>query len=114
MQLNGRGARKLPSWIDRFVEHTEGIETPKIFRKWAGIVTIASTLEQKVWITTSSPMYPNLYVGMIAQPGVGKTRIISEAGKLLQQLPEPYLAPTSINSSSLVDHLVECKRIIIQ
>lgn len=114
MKLNGSGARKLESWIDRFIEHTSGIETPTIFRRWAGILTLAGTLEQKTWITTSSPMYPNLYVGMIAQPGVGKTRIISEAGKLLQQLPEPYIAPTSINSSSLVDHLVECKRVIIQ
>lgn len=113
MKPNGGMVRKLPSWVDRFVEHTERIETPKIFRKWAGIATLAATLEQKVWISTSSNMYPNLYVGMIAQPGVGKTRIISEVGKLLQQLPEPYIAPTSINSSSLVDHLAECKRIII-
>jgi hypothetical protein len=111
--INGSGKRALESWIDRFVDHTKHVETPTIFRKWAGIATIAAALEQKVWITTSSPMYPNLYTGMIAQPGVGKTRIIAESAKLLLKLPDPYIAPTSINSSSLVDHLVDCKRTII-
>lgn len=114
MKLNGSGARTLPSWIDRFVEHTSGIETPAIFRKWAGITAIAAVLEQKVWLITTSPMYASLYTGMIAQPGVGKTRIISEVSKLLHELPDPYIAPTSVNSSSLIDHLMECKRVIIQ
>lgn len=103
----------LASWIDRFVESTAHVETPLVFRRWTAIATIAACLEQKVWITTSSPMFPNLYTGLIAQPGVGKTRIISEAGKLLNKLPEPHIAPTSINSSSLVDQLVESKRSFI-
>lgn len=111
--LNGTGKRALSSWIDRFVEATVHVETPLIFRRWVAIATIAAVLEQKVWITTSSAMYPNLYTGLIAQPGVGKTRIIAEAAKLLLKLPDPFIAPTSINSSSLVDHLVECKRTII-
>lgn len=111
--LNGTGKRALTSWVDKFVEVTGHVESPTLFRKWVGIATIAAALEQKTWIVTSSPMYPNLYTGLIAQPGVGKTRIIAEAAKLLLKLPDPFIAPTSINSSSLVDHLVECKRTII-
>jgi len=111
--INGSGKRQLESWIDRFILSTEGVETPKLFRKWAAITTIAAVLEQKVWITTSSPMYPNLYTGMIADPGIGKTRIISKVAELIKSLPDPFIAPTSVNSASLIDHLAACKRVII-
>jgi len=111
--INGSGKRQLDSWIDRFILSTEGVETPKLFRKWAAITTIAAVLEQKVWITTSSPMYPNLYTGMIADPGIGKTRIISKVAELIKSLPDPFIAPTSVNSASLIDHLAACKRVII-
>jgi hypothetical protein len=70
-------------------------------------------LEQKVWIVTSSPMYPNLYVFLIAPPGVGKSRIMSKSRELLEKLPDPVIAPTSINSSTLLDHMLNCKRSII-
>src|SRR5208282_2930904 len=105
--------RVLESWVDRFIASTAHVEAPVLFRKWTAIATIAACLEQKVWLMTSSAMYPNLYTGLIGQPGVGKSRILGEASKLLHKLPDPFVAPTSINSSSLVDHLLECKRTII-
>lgn len=101
------------SWIDHFVEVAATVESPKLFRKWTAISTLAATLEQKVWITTSSPMYPNLYTFLIAPPGGGKSRVIDLAHDLLHTLPDPYIAPTSINAASIIDHLLECKRIIL-
>ena len=109
----GSGKRKLTSWIDRFVEVSANVESPALFRKWVAISTIASVLEQKVWITTSSPMYPNLYTFLIAPPGIGKSRIMDLAQDLIRSLPDPYIAPTSINAASLIDHLRECKRTMI-
>lgn len=58
-------------------------------------------------------MYPNLYTLLVGNPGVGKSRVINEAAKLIAKLPDPFIAPTSINSASIIDHLVECKRIIV-
>ena len=96
------------------MEVTANLESPVLFRKWTAISTIAAVLEQKVWITTSSPMYPNLYTFLVAPPGGGKSRAIDLAHDLLHTLPDPYVAPTSINAASIIDHLLECKRIIIQ
>ena len=101
------------SWIDHFVEVASTVESPKLFRKWTAISTLAAALEQKVWITTSSPMYANLYTFLIAPPGGGKSRVIDLAHDLLHTLPDPYIAPTSINAASIIDHLLECKRIIL-
>ena len=95
------------------MEVTANLESPVLFRKWTAISTIAAVLEQKVWITTSSPMYPNLYTFLVAPPGGGKSRAIDLAHDLIHTLPDPFIAPTSINAASIIDHLLECKRIII-
>lgn len=67
-----------------------------------------------MWVKTFRPLYPNLYVFLIAHPGVGKTRTIMEAKHYVQQLPEFHLAPISMTFASLVDSLVKAKRSLIQ
>ena len=108
------GARHLTDWIATFIDHTTNIHTPEIFRKWTAISVIAATLEQKVWLRTSRPLYPNLYTLIIAHPGVGKSRVINEGRAIYRALPEPLLAPISMTFASLVDALVASKRVIIR
>lgn len=107
-------ARKSASWIDTFVDYTDNLHNPALFRKWAAIGTIAAVLEQKVWLQTSSRLYPNLYVGLIGHPGTGKTRTVRAARGYLQEIPEFHIAPTSLTAASLVDALLVAKRFIIQ
>jgi hypothetical protein len=57
-------------------------------------------------------MYPNLFVFLVAPPGGGKSRTINFSTALILSLPNPYIAPTSINAASIIDHLKECKRSI--
>lgn len=108
------GERKLKSWIDTFVEDTANLHAPAIFRKWTAISTIAAVLEQKVWLTTSRPLYPNMYIWLIAHPGVGKTRTIAEGRHYVQSVPDFHLAPISMTFASLVDKLVKSKRTVIR
>lgn len=106
--------RKNPSLIESFVNETDNLDAPEIFRRWTAICTIAATLEQKVWLTTSSPIYPNLYVFLVGHPGTGKTRTINLAKRYMAELPEAHIAPTSLTFASLVDCLVRHKRVLIQ
>ena len=71
-------------------------------------------LEQKVWITTSAPLYPNLYVLLIGHPGTGKTRTIRAASLYLNEIEEFHKAPNSLTFASLVDAMVRSKRTIIR
>lgn len=107
------GARRCPSWIDRFVEATANLHAPLIFRRWAAISGIASTLEQKVWIQTSSPIYPNLYAFLTGHPGTGKTRTIRAIASYTHELPEFHTAPVSFTFAALVDALVKSKRVFV-
>src|SRR5271166_6582293 len=74
--IHGVGPRKLGSWIESFIEQTENLEAPLIWRRWSAISMIAAALEQKVWMQTSSPIFPNLYMMIIGHPGTGKTRTL--------------------------------------
>lgn len=111
--MNGSGRRKLESWIESFVDHASNLESAPIFRKWAAIATIGAALEQKVWLQTSAPLYPNLYIFLVGHPGVGKTRTVMACAKFYRELPEPHLSPTSMSMASLVDALVDAKRTFI-
>lgn len=111
--MNGSGRRKCTSWIESFIAWTDNLESAPLFRKWTAITAIAAALEQKVWITTSDRLYPNLYTILVGHPGVGKTRTIMSGRKFLAELPEFHIAPTSMKMASLVDALLSSKRTII-
>lgn len=112
--LNGSGKRKCDSWIQSFIDYTDNLESDPIFRKWAAITVIAAALEQKVWVYTTSNLYPNLYTFLVGHAGIGKSNTIKAVLNFYRQLPEPMIAPTSVTMASLVDRMKENKRTIIQ
>jgi hypothetical protein len=109
-QTTGVGPRKLTSWIGSFVEATENLEAPKIFRRWVAISTLAAVMEQKVWVTTSSPVHPNLYILIVGHPGTGKTRTLRVAKKLAMNLTNFHIAPISMTFAAMADVLNESVR----
>lgn len=94
--------------------YTDNLESAPIWRKWCAISTIGAVLERKVWVTTSSPLYPNLYVIIVGDAGLGKTRPIMVAKSLVTKLPEPHLAPTSVTMASLTDAMLAAERKIVR
>lgn len=106
--------RKLTSIIDTFVGSTASLGAPTIFRKWTAISLIASVAEQRVWVKTSRALFPNLYIFLVAHPGVGKTRTIMEAKHIITEGKLTHLAPVSMTFASLSDALMEAKREILR
>ena len=107
-KTNGAAKRKLTSWIESFIEATDNLESPRVFRKWVAIGTIGAALQQKVYLESAgTPVYPNLYIALVGRPGVGKTRPIMKARSFLSQLERFHIAPTSMTAASLVDALAE-------
>jgi energy-coupling factor transporter ATP-binding protein EcfA2 len=111
--INGPGRRRCHSWIESFVEHTANLESAELYRKWSAIAMIAATLEQKVWVSTGSILYPNLYIFLIGHAGIGKSRaIMSASGIIRQALPEVYFGATSMTRAALSDYMNDAKRFI--
>lgn len=85
-----------------------------MFRKWTAISVLAAALEQKVWVTTSDRLFPNLYTVLVGFPGVGKTRTIMKGRAFLAELDDFCIAPTDMTKSSLVDALLSSRRVIVK
>src|SRR6266702_5390602 len=99
---NGDASRKCQSFIDCFIESTEALESPRIFRKWAAISMIAATLEQRVYIVSGGDkLHANLYCALIGHAGTGKTRSIYRARDYYMTMEGAPMAPTSMSASSM-------------
>src|SRR5262245_62956434 len=113
--INGIGVRKCRSWVESFVDYTDNLESSPLFRKWSAIAMIAAALEQRVWVETGSPLYPNLYTFLVGHAGIGKSRAITAAANLVRTaLPELSFGATSMTRASLVDYMVEAKKMIVR
>ena len=115
-----KAERKLPNWIDGWVEYMQPLPSPELFRKWSGIAIVAAALERKVWIKTGiGVLYPNLYTVLVAPPGIGKSILTSTIWKMLYELSDNsdpngfHLASSSLTSASIVDDLREANRRIM-
>lgn len=99
------------------MSYTDGARSPEIFRRWAAISLVAGALERRVWIQDGKDItFPNLYVLMVAPPGVGKG-IIEDARQLWEETRLPgtkagvfHVAPDSLTKAALVDTLAAAER----
>ncbi len=99
---------------------TEGVITPPLFRLWSGIACVAGALERRVWAKTGpGEIYPNLYVLLVAPPGVGKF-VIEVVRNLWQDAAEPgskipafKVGSDSLTNASMMDELAKSRRNMI-
>lgn len=113
-------SRKLPNWIDAWLDYTSPLPSPELWRRWAGIFILAAAMERRMWVKTKiGNLYPNLYVALVGPPGVGKTLMAAQIRNFLAQLSDDadansfHLASASETSASIVDSLREANRRII-
>ncbi len=64
-------------------------------------------------ISGGDKLNANLYCGLIAHPGVGKTRSIRRGRAYYAQIDTPFNAPTSMTEASMIDALTSRKRSVM-
>lgn len=89
--------RKLPDWIDSYLQYSENSEPPKIFHKWCAISVIAAALRRKCWLEWGPTMfYPNMYVVLTAPPGKArKGTAMKYAQRFFEYLEVPLIAEST-------------------
>lgn len=106
------GCCDVQDFIDSYLEWTELAPSPYLFRLWSGIACVAGALERRCWVCAlAKPTFPNLFVLLVASPGVGKS-VIDEAAGLWKRAKGLHIAPDSMTSASMLDSLKEASRIV--
>lgn len=101
--------------IESFLEYTEGIPSPEIFRLWAGIGLVAAVLERRVYVTSArTRIYPNLFTLLVSPPGVGKSQAITATRELWRKVPDLIVSPDNMTKAALVDSLAKAARKIVR
>lgn len=73
------------SWIKDVLDATDEAETPRQFIFWAALAAIAGVARKNVWLNKYIyKLYPNIYVLLIADSGMGKAFPISLAKQLVR------------------------------
>ncbi len=102
-------------FVEGFLDLTDGISSPEVYRLWAGISCVAAALERRVWIETSQGvMFPNLYVMLVGAPGVGKDRPMNYIEKLFDDVPALHTAPNSMTAASMLDDFEHVHRTVVR
>jgi hypothetical protein len=79
--LTPSGVTNLERW--RF--YLKSIEAPDAFIDWSFYWMISASLQRRVWWgSTERPLYPNLYVFLVADPGIGKSITIGPVKQFLE------------------------------
>lgn len=113
--MSADGSSESISWIDRFLEGTKHLPSPRIYRLWAGISAVSGALERRVWSSIYElQLFANTYIVLVGPPGGGKSLAVKEVEALWRELPDTHVAPTSVSKASLADALFEAKRQIIR
>lgn len=96
-------------FVDAFEESVVGLGIPKSFVRWTAISLIGTALGRKVWsVNRRGKVYPNLFIMMIAPPGVGKSEASRIGRRFLRDI-NVAIAPSHISKASLIDELAENK-----
>jgi hypothetical protein len=95
--------------IEDFVRETDTGVSPERFRRWSALVLIAAALDRRVWtsIRPGLPLFPNLFVLLVAPPGVGKSTAMFAAREILETQQQVGLSPDSITHERFVALLSE-------
>lgn len=98
----------MPDWIDTFLEYTAGANTPRPFVLWSAIAAVSAIVERRRFMVTDiGALYPNVYIMLVAKPGVGKTVAGNKARELLEQI-DVNISPNNMTRASFNDELAKC------
>lgn len=93
--------------IDSYVKLISHTTAASAFARWSAISMVAASLERRCWLSAieGRPLFPNLFVLLIAHPAIGKTEAVIPADDLMSEAACFHPCPTDITRASMVDYL---------
>jgi hypothetical protein len=94
------------NWIGSWLEYSAKVESPLLFRTWAGIATLSAALGRRCYTRVKGQvLFPNLYVILVGPPGSGKGNAMKELRYWFEHIDNVHIAPDGLTKRSFYDVL---------
>lgn len=102
-------------FIKHYMEYMDGQETPYSFDFWSAVWIVSSTLRRRVYINRpGSPVWPNMYVLLVAPPAVARKGVaIGKATELMQWCLHSTQSVSALYSGSLTPSMLTTEMAVL-
>lgn len=98
--------RQLKNWLSGFMTYADNSEPPVIFKKWTGLMCIASALQRRCYVEWDGIIYPNMYVILVgASGGVRKGTAMNHGLDIITQESTIQVCADAITREALVSRM---------
>lgn len=97
--------------MKKFTMWVSNVACPDAWKEWAGFAALSAIAERRVWtLTDVGPIYPSLFLFLVAGPAIGKTQIIDPVDRVLRAAQKTHIGPESVTKQGLIDVMAEGMR----
>lgn len=106
--------RRLPNWLQAYLDYTEDTEAPREMHFWTGVSVLAAALRRRVWFDMGYfRWYPNFFIVFVAPPGiVKKTSTIDIGVDLIRNVKDVIFTPDSVTWQKLLKFLEDNQQVV--
>lgn len=98
--------RRLPNFIDSFVEYGSVFSAPDRYLRWGGAFVVSSLVTRAVGLRVrGNTLAPNLFCMMVGGPSVGKSQTIKAIKSVLQRSTNFTFVPKSLTRAGMQDFM---------
>jgi len=104
------GKRHFSNWLKSYTDYADNRFAPRLFHEWSGVSAIAGALERKVWLPWDGGFsyFPNLFIFLVAHPGVGKSSALDKAVEMLHEMNKKHsgrvtFIPSQVTEARFID-----------
>jgi len=100
--------RLLGDWLQSYLDVTSNLEAKESLHRWTGLVCLAAALRRKVHIEMEyGPVYPNLYVFIVAESAAARKTTAMVYGRklLLQAFPDLQIFGDDMTPQGLIKYM---------
>ncbi len=102
--------RHFSNWIEAWTDYADNHHAPRVFHTWTGVSVASAALERKVWLPVDENFshFPNLFVFLVAHPGVGKSSALDKGVDILYDLNRQHegkisFMPTQVTEAQFIN-----------
>lgn len=103
-------SRNFPDFLTAYMDYADNKFAPRVFHLWSAVSILAGAMERKCYLPWDSNFayHPNMFILLVAHPGIGKSSALTKAVDLLQDMNTEtgggmHMIPSQVTEAKFID-----------